>query len=158
MSMHDDFPAAPAVSGQHYPPPPVLPGDTINGAPGSFSLEFVLGNRGMTNSRRLTGVVDTRRFRSVVPAAILEELGIARERTERFIQPDGAEGERDIGFAELELDGKRGFDHIVFGPDPDCIIIGRMTLSHLALAADAGQKCLIPGTVYLPSAIPVEEE
>ena len=106
--MHDDFPATPAVSGQHYPPPPVLPGDTINDEPGSFSLEFVLGNRGMTNSCRLTGVVDTRRFHSIVPAAILEEIGIERERAERFIQPDGSEGERDIGFARMELDGEKG--------------------------------------------------
>lgn len=157
MTMQDKFPEAPSVRWQHYRHLPALPGETVNGEPGSFSLEFVLWNRELTNSRRLTGVVDTRRFHSIVPAAILEGMGIERERVERFVQPDGSEGERDIGFAELELDGERGFDYIVFGSDPDCIIIGRMALTHLALAADAGHKCLIPGAVYLPSAIPVEE-
>lgn len=146
--MRDELSEGPTISWKYYQPGPPMPGETVNGEPGSFSLEFVIRNRQLTASRRLTGVVDTRRFRSVVPAAILEELGIERERTERFSWPDGTEGERDLGFAELEMDGKEGFDYIAFGSDPDIIIIGRQTLIHMAAAADAGKKCLIPGAIF----------
>ena len=115
---------------------------------GTFSVEFAVHSPIRNHAHIVLGLVDTGATYTTIPEEILEELGIERERTERFSWPDGTEGERDLGFAELEMDGKEGFDYIAFGSDPDIIIIGRQTLIHMAAAADAGQKCLIPGAIF----------
>lgn len=123
------------------------PGHTVNGAPGSFRAEFTLYNPDKTQSRTLTGLVDTRVFESVVPAAILEELGIAREKRLRQTWADGSAQERDAAFVAITLHGIDYGADVVFGADADAIIIGRMTLESFALAADAGGKRLAPALV-----------
>ena len=126
-------------------PPP--PGHTINGAPGSFSVEFTLYNPDKTQSRALTGLVDTRVFESVAPAALLEELGIAPEK--RFWQTwaDGSAQVTDAAFVPLTLHGIDYGADVLFGADAAAIIIGRMTLEAFALAADAGRQQLTPTLV-----------
>ena len=44
-------------------------------------------------------VVDTASMHTWVPATVLDELGIARERVERFMAANGSTIERSIGFA-----------------------------------------------------------
>lgn len=123
------------------------PGYTVNGEPGSFSVEFTLHNPDKTQSRVLTGLVDTRVFAAVIPAIILEELGIVREERMRQTWADGSEQEMDAAFAELILHGASYGSDVVFGTDADTIIIGRMTLEAFALAADAGSQRLVPALV-----------
>ncbi len=69
--------------------PMVLPATVIGGELGTFYVDFVLWNREMTQSRTLTALVDTGASYVQAPASILEELGIARERSARFTLADG---------------------------------------------------------------------
>ena len=136
------------IWGPHSQSQDVIAGHTINGAPGSFSVEFTLYSPDKTKSRTLTGVVDTRRISTLVPAPILDELGIAREGSRRFILPDGSERDLDEGGAEIDIQGQPGYASLLFVDADSPITIGCLVLEGMALAADAGKKCLIPGEVF----------
>ena len=128
---------------------PVYAGHTIGGnaAAGTFSVDFTIHAGGQ--SRTLTGLVDTRRLYSIVPAQILEELGIKRDDYQRFRREDGFVRQLGIGYTRLELHGETAPVHIVFGDDRAETVIGSMTLAVFGLAADPEQKALVKGVLTL---------
>ena len=127
----------------------ILPGTTIGGEVGTFSVDFVIRNRDTAQARELTGVVDTGASFTVVPAHILDELGIEREETKLFSFADGSRRELPIALVEMELQGQRGNAHVVFGPDDRKTLIGALALGNFALAADAKYRRLIPAELTI---------
>ena len=124
----------------------ILPGTTVGGEVGTFKADFVIRNRMETGiSETLSGVVDTGASYTVVPATILDGLGIEREQSINFTLADGSQREMDIGWAQMELEGRTGHVYVVFGPDNSPILLGAMALETFALAADAKNRRLIPG-------------
>lgn len=127
----------------------ILPGTTVGGEVGTFSADFVLWNADQTASRSLNGLVDTGASYTMIPASILEDLGIAREETRTFELADGSRRRYDLGFPRMELAGKRGRVHVIFGPENTRILIGALALEVFALAADAKYRRLIPAVLTL---------
>ncbi len=128
----------------------ILPGTTVGGEVGTFKADFVIRNRMETGiSETLSGVVDTGASYTVVPATILDGLGIEREQSINFTLADGSQREMDIGWAQMELEGRTGHVYVVFGPDNSPILLGAMALETFALAADAKNRGLIPGQATL---------
>ncbi len=144
----------PAGTTAVQPPPPVisdgliLPGSTIGGDGGTFYVDFTLWNPDRTRSRTLNGLVDTGASYTLIPAAILAELGIAPEKTKRFQLANGATQEFPVGWARMELDGQQENVHIVFGPE-NRTLLGSMALEAFALAADAKNHRLVPADLTL---------
>ena len=128
---------------------PPLPGTTVGGAVGTFYADFTLWSPDHTRSRTLNGRVDTGVSYTLVPAAILEELGIERFETQTFTLADGSRREMSIGLADLELDGRRRTVYVLFGTEKGPGVLGSMALSAFALAADAKNRRLIPGELTL---------
>ena len=91
--------------------------------------------------------MDTGAAYSVVPAAILEQLGIEPDYTERFGLADGSEVELGVGKATMVLDDRARDIYVVFGRDDRVTLVGSMTLECFALAADAGSQRLVPALV-----------
>ena len=114
MNPDDEF--ADVLEGQYPKPWIILPGNTYGGEVGTFSADFILYNRGRSNSRPFTGTVDTGAAYTVVPGAFLEELGIEEDYTEPFILADGSQVELAVGRAEMELEGRIRDIYVVFGP------------------------------------------
>lgn len=127
----------------------ILPGTTVGGEVGTFSADFILWNADQTVSRSLNGLVDTGASYTMVPASILEELGIEREDTETFNLADGSRRDYDLGFARMELDGKRRRVAVIFGPENAGVLLGALALEMFALAADAKYRRLIPAILTL---------
>ena len=127
----------------------ILPGTTVGGEVGTFYVDFVIWNQGRTQSRTLNGLVDTGASYTLIPASILEELGIERAESRIFSFADGSTQELSIGFAEMELDGRVCPVHLVFGLDSKKILLGAMALEAFALAADAKNRRLIPAELTL---------
>ena len=127
----------------------ILPGTTIGGEVGTFNADFVIWNRDRTQSLALNGVVDTGASYTLVPAEILDEMGIERVQTRVFSLADGSKLELPLGWVEMELEGETDHVHIVFGVDSEKILIGAMTLEIFALAADAKYRRLIPAELTL---------
>ncbi len=116
---------------------------------GTFSVDFVIGNRDRTRTRALRGVVDTGASYTVIPAPILDELGIEREETLLFSFADGSRRELPIAWAEMELQGERDNVQVIFGPDSRKVLLGAMALETFALAADAKYRRLIPAELTI---------
>ena len=127
----------------------ILPGTTIGGEVGTFSVDFVIRNRATAQAREINGVVDTGASFTVVPAHILDELGIERERTRTFSFGDGSRRELATGWVEMELQGERDSVQVVFGPDSRKILLGALALETFALAADAKYRRLIPAELTI---------
>lgn len=127
----------------------ILPGTTIGGEVGTFSVDFVIRNRATAQARTLNGVVDTGASYTVIPAQILDELGIEREETKVFSFADGSRRELAIAWAEMELQGQRGNVYVMFGPDSRKTLIGALALETFALAADAKYRRLIPAELTI---------
>ena len=128
---------------------PVLPGTTVGGPVGTFYADFTLWNQGRTRYRTLNGLVDTGASYTMVPASILEDLGVQREATETFILADGSRLEMSIGLVNMELDGRHRSVYAIFGVESAKVLLGAMALEAFALAADAKNRRLIPGELIL---------
>ena len=127
----------------------ILPGTTVGGELGTFSVDFVIRNRNSMQARALSGVVDTGASYTVIPSQILDELGIEREGTRVFSLADGSRQEFPIGWAEIELQGQRGNIYVVFGVDRRKTLLGAMALETFAMAADAKNRRLIPAELTI---------
>ena len=127
----------------------VLPGTTVGGPVGTFYADFTLWNQGRTRSRNLHGLVDTGASYTMVPASILEELGIERFDTRTFSLADGSRRRFSLGWVEMELEGRPGFVYVIFGDEGVKILLGATALEAYGLAADAKNRRLIPGELTL---------
>ena len=125
----------------------ILPGTTVGGEVGTFSVDFVIRNG--TQARTLSGVVDTGASYTVIPAQILDELGVEPEETLLFSFADGYRQELPVAWAEMELQGRRKHVYVVFGPDSRKILLGAIALETYALAADAKYRRLIPAELTI---------
>ena len=127
----------------------VLPGTTIGGEVGIFSVDFVIRHRDGELTKDLHGVVDTGASYTVIPAVILDELGIEREKTRTFSLADGSRREFAVGWVQMELQGERDNVQVVFGSDDRKVLLGAMALETFALAADAKNHRLIPAELTI---------
>lgn len=121
----------------------ILPGTTIGGEVGTFRVDFTIRNRNTGQSRELNGLVDTGASYTIIPAGILDELGIEHDETELFSLADGSVQELDIGWADMVLEGRTRSVYVVFGTSSEKILLGSMALEAFALAADAKNHRLI---------------
>ena len=112
--------------------------------PTTYSVRFALYSSDHSGSRPLIGVVDTGASFTVIPAHILDQLGIARAEQEQFILADGSLHNLSIGNATIELQGSAARVGVVFGSDPHKTLIGFTTLETLRLAVDTVHRRLLP--------------
>ncbi len=129
----------------------ILPGTTVGGEVGTFSVDFVIRNQARTESRSLNGVVDTDKFHTLIPEAILDELEVEREDTGEFTLPDRSERHLSTGAVYMEIEGEDSMIPVpvIFWTDPADVVLGRMALIIFALAADAKHRRLISADLTL---------
>lgn len=89
-------------------------------------------------------LVDTRSEYSWVTASLLEQIGVVREKKDRyFVMANGEEITRPVGFAVLHVAGTFTVDEVVFAEPGDLLLLGARTLEGLNLMVDAAQKKLV---------------
>ncbi len=128
----------------------ILPGSNIGGkGVGTFNIEFNIGSADGGHSLPLAGMVDTGSLYSIIPASILDELGIARDEDELFSLANGSVVEMSIGLALVTINGRARTVHVAFGYDDEVILIGAMTLERFGVAADPVHQRLVPARVTM---------
>ncbi len=110
----------------------------------SLDLPFTLYSPDGERFQTLYGTVDTGASFTVVPEAILDELGIERGELLLFSLADGSIQERRIGYALMELDSRSEVVTVVFGSSSRKTLIGAESLVELRLAVDLVNNRLIP--------------
>jgi len=110
---------------------------------------------GVTNPRRLDRetplelLVDTGALYSVLPASVLQELGIEPQERKTFKTADGRRIERAVGEAVFVYNGERGTSKVVFGAEDDATVLGVTALEALGLEVDPTSGTVRPATLFL---------
>lgn len=88
--------------------------------------------------------VDTGATYTVLPARVLEELGVKAVRTVKLRLADGRVVEKPLGEIGIEIEGyKASATPVVFG-DENIYLLGAVTMEQLGLAPDPVEKKLKP--------------
>lgn len=130
--------------------PDIAAGSVIGGDRSTaFDATLTVYSPDGSRCREIVAPVDTRSFHSVIPAEILRELGIEPVIESRFNFRDGSILKLPIGLARVALPGKTGHSQVAFGDDPRQTVIGSLTLTELALAADPEHERFVPAELSL---------
>jgi len=97
-------------------------------------------------------LVDTGSELTWIPSSVLEQLGIERERTQRFLVADGRVLERGIGIAIVHAEGTLTPDWVVFGEPGDMTLLGAHSLEGLNLRVDPAARRLVPAGPIITAA------
>lgn len=89
-------------------------------------------------------LIDSGAIYSVVPAPILERLGIKPLTEEVFRLADGTKIRRKKGGALFKYAEKIGVSDVIFGEPDDATLLGAFTLEALGLALDPLKRQLRP--------------
>jgi predicted aspartyl protease len=113
---------------------------------GTFYTDFVVANV-LNRAKSATvskGLVDTGSERSWVPAKVLEQLNIRREKKDlTFEMANGQTVTRSVGFAIIEAGQTFTIDEVVFGEPGDMTLLGARTLEGLNFIVDPSRKKLV---------------
>jgi len=88
-------------------------------------------------------LVDTGSEYNWLPATLLDNLGIAAVRVDRFETADGRVLERDVGFAMIYAGGRSTPTLVVFANDSDIVLLGAIALEGLNLRVDLLRRQLV---------------
>ena len=89
-------------------------------------------------------IVDSGVIYSVVPAPILERLGIRPLAEEEFRLADGTKIVRKKGGALFKYGDRIGVADVIFGEEGDSVLLGAFTLEALGLTLDPLRRELKP--------------
>jgi len=88
-------------------------------------------------------LVDTGAELTWAPRAVLEDLGITRQKQLGFRTADGRAVYRDIGYAIVHAGGTETIDEVVFAEPGDMVLLGARSLEGLNLRVDPRSKQLV---------------
>jgi clan AA aspartic protease len=94
--------------------------------------------------REVEAMVDTGSTYTMLPSAMLREIGIAPTRKAEFEFGDGRVVNMDVGEARASINGESAVTPVVFGEDTASPLIGAVTLEELLLAVDPAGQRLVP--------------
>jgi predicted aspartyl protease len=117
----------------------------MNNEMGTFRTTIAIENPLRRGERRQLPdtLVDTGAELTWAPTAVLEELGITRQKRLGFRTADGRAVFRDIGYAIVHVGDTETIDEVVFAEPDDMILLGARSLEGLNLRVDSRTKQLV---------------
>jgi len=110
---------------------------------GQFRISIEVANPADGQFIPVETLVDTGAYYTMLPASLLESLGLNPSREMRFRVADGSAQTWGVGQALFRVDGFETYSPVAFGPD-DVFLLGAVTLEELALIADTTNRRLVP--------------
>jgi predicted aspartyl protease len=125
---------------------------------GRFSVEVELSNyEDMIDAKagriapekvrrvRIRGVVDSGATRLVIPASLVQTLGLETVGSAKVRYANGHTSERAITqYLHLAYGGRQGVFSAIVEPDRESILIGAIVLEELDFLVDCGAQRLVP--------------
>ena len=100
---------------------------------------------------RVRFLVDSGAIYSLVPAPVLQRLGIRPHSSRTFLLADGTEITRAIGDAIFRIDDHRAASPVIFGEEDDAALLGTVSLESLGFVLDPIKRVLRPLPMVLGS-------
>ena len=97
----------------------------------------------------LDGMIDTGAHFTVVPATVLQRLGVTPLRRIPVQFADGSQADWDLGEVSAKMEGQSSPILVLFGDDEGTVLVGAHTLEALLLDVDAVEKRLVPKRALL---------
>ena len=118
----------------HAAPNPASPEEAKLGL---TSLEIEVGNPATPEvTEKIDLLIDSGAIYSVIPARVLERLGIRPLAEQEFRLADGSKIARRKGIALFRYGERVGGADVIFGEDEDSQLLGAFTLEALGLSLD----------------------
>lgn len=108
---------------------------------GTFSVNVEVSGSEAGPFVTVDALVDSGSTYTVLPKALLEELGVEPRRRGRFELADGTEVERDLGRVWIRFEGHLEHTLVVFGEDA---LLGAVTLEEFLCVVDPIKQRLVP--------------
>ena len=116
---------------------------------GAFRYRLEVGDPEGNRFEGVEALVDTGATFTVVPATLLQRLGVEPQEKVRLLLADGRTIERDIAETRVRLEGKTLTTKVVFGDDEIPPRLGVYTLEGALLAVDPVRQRLVPTEALL---------
>ena len=100
-------------------------------------------------AREVSFLVDSGAIYSVVPRAVLSEIGIVPDGVESFSLADFTQLHREVGQAAFTFKNRTRISPVMFGEEGDATLLGVMTLESLGLMLDPVRQELRPMVLRL---------
>ncbi len=97
-------------------------------------------------------LVDTGSEYTWVSGAVLESLGVQRQRVQRFQLADGSVITREVGFAIVHAGGTYAPDLVVFAEPSDSVLLGAHSIEGMNLKLDLASRQLVPAGPIITAA------
>ena len=112
---------------------------------GTFRIDVEIESPLRPGERRTirSALVDTGAELSWVPAPILDELGVRRDKLWQFRLANGSILERWAGLVTVHVAGTLTHDEVIFGEPTDLVLLGARSLEGLNLRVDSHLKRLV---------------
>ncbi len=111
---------------------------------GIFNITLNVGGPGTEPLTPVSALVDTGAVHAMLPASLLERLGVAPLDTIEYGLADGSRVAYDYGMARLGLNGQpERYCPVIFGPERE-YLVGATTLEIFNLMVDPVEGKLIP--------------
>jgi len=108
-------------------------------------LELEVGNpANPETTEKIEFLIDSGAIYSVVPAPVLERLGIRPLTTQEFRLANGSKIARKKGVAVFRYGERVGGADVIFGEEGDSTLLGAFTLEALGLSLDPLRRELTP--------------
>lgn len=115
---------------------------------GIFNVPVSVGNRDTADQETVNAVVDTGSTFSMMPASLLNRLGIRPTESRRLRRANAQIAEYPTGMARFAIAGRDGEARVIFGPD-NIYLLGATTLEDLSFIVDPINRDLIPDVALL---------
>ncbi|MCY4102446.1 MAG: aspartyl protease family protein [bacterium] len=119
---------------------------------GSFTVTLGVADPEGRRYEEVEAMVDSGAAYTVLPASILEDLGVAPRDRRSFVLADGRTVERGFGHTWLRLDGREDISPVVFWVEDSMPLLGAVTLEIFGLGVDPVNGRLMPVEAFMLAA------
>lgn len=116
---------------------------------GIFAVALGVGDPQGRRYEEVEVMVDSGAAYTVLPASILEDLGVEPHEDRGFVLADGHRVERGFGQTWIRLDGREAISPVVFWDEDSLPLLGAVTLEIFGLAVDPVNGRLVPVDAFM---------
>ena len=119
---------------------------------GTFTVTLGVGDPQGRHYEEVEAMVDSGAAYTVLPASILEGLGVEPREARGFVLADGHRVERGFGQTWIRLAGRESVSPVVFWDEGSTPLLGAVTLEIFGLCIDPLNGRLVPVDAYILAA------
>lgn len=119
---------------------------------GTFSVTLGVADPQGRRYEEVEAMVDSGATYTVLPASILERLGVTADYSQAFVLADGSRVERNFGQTWVRLDREERMSPVVFWDEDSLPLLGAVTLEIFGLGIDPVNGRLVPVDAFMLAA------